>query len=103
MYKVFPQSNCEYVLKLLKIMPRHKAWQSNEGFINYAWYDVKYPRRPEEIKQSKIIGHYYNLVETNQSVKCTCVLRCSNYANVEEALKTVNNDSEFAGVVDKWV
>lgn len=62
-----------------------------------------YPRTPQAIKQSKIIGQYYNLDETNRQVKCTSVILCSKYANIEEALSTVNKDSYFVGVVNKWL
>jgi len=82
---------------------KQQAYLNNNPFSLYAWHDVKYPRKPDEIKRSKIIGQYYNLVETNKPVKCTCVLTCSKYVNIEEALKTVHPDSEFVGVVDKWI
>ena len=89
--------------KTAEKIARERAYHNNNPYSDYAWHDAIYPRTPEAIKQSKIIGQYYNLVETNQPVKCTSVLRCSEYANIDEALKTVHKDSEFVGVVDEWL
>ena len=93
----------QYILKQWKKNVRKRVYHNNNPHSWYDWHDAMQPKTHEAIKQSKIIGQYYNLVETNQPVKCTFVIPCSKYANIEEALSMVNKDSDFVTVVNKWL